>query len=373
LKRIGIDFWNTILPLGLEKNKQLLNKWLRPIKNKSIVYATLWEPACLLCAKPRLKTMKKATIILTLLSLHSVMHSTAAIEQFVKFRCEDYYLTGKLILPESQSKVPVIVYIEGSGPNSPLDSTRSKWYESNFTSNLIKNHIGILYYNKRGIGGSDGKWYTLSLEDRAKETKAAIDFLKTDPRIDSDRIGILGHSQGGWIAQIMSSRYPRDICLAISVCGPATDVFSQVVNDYQSEYIIKGLDSLKANRKAIASTKRVFFLAKTLPIAPNLKQLKIIRNFDPQIYLSNIQSPLLMVFGEYDLLVYPEWSLERLKELYGKELPQKLTLYLVPSAGHGMAVKPEKFKGVPADQIKYSEEFHGFYINWIKRQMGLSL
>jgi cephalosporin-C deacetylase-like acetyl esterase len=42
----------------------------------------------------------------------------------VTFRVKEYKLTGRLILPESEKKVPVLVWIEGSGPHSLLNPER---------------------------------------------------------------------------------------------------------------------------------------------------------------------------------------------------------------------------------------------------------
>jgi uncharacterized protein len=288
----------------------------------------------------------------------------------VTFKCKNLTLTGRLILPDTKEIVPVIVYIEGSGPNSPLDTARRSWYKTHFDDCLLKHNIGILYYNKRGIGGSEGKWYTADFFDRAEETKAAVDFLKQHPAVDSANIGVLGHSQGGWIAQLAAALYPGDVKFAVSVCGPTFSVFKQIVNDYQSEDVLKGMDSLTANKKAVSGTKRLFFYSSVFSVfSDNLKQIKRIKHYDPAPYLTRIKIPMLLVFGEYDLLVYPEWSLEALNKTFDNHIPENFTVYVAPQASHGLFIKPGKYKSVGENQIQYSEEFHEFYVNWILNQI----
>ena len=71
-----------------------------------------------------------------------------------------------------------------------------------FTEQLIESlylprDMAILYFNKRGIGESTGNWKWGSIERRADDLLAAVEYLRAMPEIDPDAVGIIGHSQGG--------------------------------------------------------------------------------------------------------------------------------------------------------------------------------
>ncbi len=65
---------------------------------------------------------------------------------------------------------------------------------------LLEQGYAVLYCNKRGLGESTGNWKKNSFQGRADDAYAAVSYLKSLPFIDGNRIGISGHSQGGWIA-----------------------------------------------------------------------------------------------------------------------------------------------------------------------------
>jgi len=75
--------------------------------------------------------------------------------------------------------------------------------------------VAVLYFDKRGIGQSEGKWFNTSFEERAADVKAAADYLKTLSNIDTNKIAVVGHSQGGCLA-----KYPKTFAGGISMAGP---------------------------------------------------------------------------------------------------------------------------------------------------------
>jgi hypothetical protein len=95
------------------------------------------------------------------------------------------------------------------------------------TAHLQKNGVAVLLPDKRGSEKSEGDWHTSSFEDLATDTLAAIDFLKNQNMVDVSRIGIVGMSQGGWIAPIVVSESP-DVEFVISVVGSSVTTYEQV-------------------------------------------------------------------------------------------------------------------------------------------------
>ncbi|UZK57989.1 alpha/beta hydrolase [Streptomyces drozdowiczii] len=51
-----------------------------------------------------------------------------------------------------------------------------------------------------GVGGSSGDWRDGTLSDLATDAKNAVRFLQSQPGVRPDAVGLLGHSEGGWVA-----------------------------------------------------------------------------------------------------------------------------------------------------------------------------
>ena len=64
---------------------------------------------------------------------------------------------------------------------------------------LAKHGYGILMYDTRAQGESDGELYAFG-SDAVWDAIAALDYLKTRPEVDPERIGVLGLSAGAQIS-----------------------------------------------------------------------------------------------------------------------------------------------------------------------------
>ena len=191
------------------------------------------------------------TLIFILISVQNFSQTNnKIIRKEIQFENGEYTLFGELLNPSTSKKNPVLIFLVGSGPNSSHRTNYKDFLTKLFEEQLIDQNVAFLYFDKKGVGKSTGKWYKFDFYERAEDVKAAIEFLKTVPNIDTNRIGIVGHSQGGWIAQIAAAKYPNDIKTVLSLNGATFNVKTQLVNDYQSEYTCLGLDSLIANKKA---------------------------------------------------------------------------------------------------------------------------
>jgi pimeloyl-ACP methyl ester carboxylesterase len=76
--------------------------------------------------------------------------------------------------------------------------------------------IAVLTYDKRGVGGSTGTWRTESLADYAADALAGLAVLRGLPEVDSTRVGIVAHSQGGWVALQVAARQPVPFLVLVS-------------------------------------------------------------------------------------------------------------------------------------------------------------
>ena len=138
----------------------------------------------------------------------------------VTFANGDVTLAGDLTFPDGDGPYPAVVFISGSGGQD----RDSNFFGFKFFEVLVQHIIplgaAVLRFDDRGFGGSDGSELTTTLNDRAEDVKAAVDYLLAHDNIDPERIGLLGHSEGGIVAPMVATQ-SDDIAYVILLAAPA--------------------------------------------------------------------------------------------------------------------------------------------------------
>lgn len=76
----------------------------------------------------------------------------------------------------------------------------------------------MLRYDDRGFGESKGDHSTATSLDFALDALSAIEYLKTRDDVDTLKIGLIGHSEGGIIAPLVANR-SKDVAFIVSLAG----------------------------------------------------------------------------------------------------------------------------------------------------------
>ena len=113
----------------------------------------------------------------------------------------DISLAGTLTLPDTNGIYPVAVLISGSGPQNRDEELLGHKPFLVLADFLTRNGIGVLRYDDRGVGQSTGDHEAANSADLATDAKSAVRYLKTRKEIDPDKIGLIGHSEGGLMSQ----------------------------------------------------------------------------------------------------------------------------------------------------------------------------
>jgi len=265
-------------------------------------------------------------------------------------------ISGQLILPnKAKSEFPVLIFLTGSAESS-FKTNYKGFLKENFENQFLEEGVALCYFDKPGLGLSDGKWFKQNFYDRASDVKSCIEYLTSTTYIDPKNVGVVGHSQGGWVAQIAAAQYPGNIKYFVSLAGPTYSVKRQLISDFQSDLTCKGIGSVEANKSAVKKTNFVFWLSRFFPFNDNLKQLKKIRNFEPEDMIRKIKVPGLFLFGENDRLVYKDWCIESLNKIFKERIPNNIQYSVIEDANHSFEIAP--FCGdVKRSELKYSLQF----------------
>ena len=130
-------------------------------------------------------------------------------------------LAGTFSVPRGQGAgpFPAVVLVHGSGPHSRDEEVLGHKVFLVLADHLNRRGIAVLRYDKRGIGKSTGAYQGATTLDFADDAEAAVRFLRSRPEVDRQRLGILGHSEGGLIAPLVASRDPA-LAFVVMLAGP---------------------------------------------------------------------------------------------------------------------------------------------------------
>jgi len=133
---------------------------------------------------------------------------------------DDRMISGFLYRPPAKftGKRPVIINIHG-GPEAQFQPTFLG------RNNYLLNELGValLFPNVRGSSGYGKTFLTLDngfkREDSYKDIAALLDWIKTRPDLDADRVMVTGGSYGGHMTLAVATYYPDRIRCAVDIVG----------------------------------------------------------------------------------------------------------------------------------------------------------
>ncbi|MBS0000218.1 MAG: alpha/beta hydrolase [Cyclobacteriaceae bacterium] len=224
-------------------------------------------------------------------------------------------ISGLLLIPAVQKKVPVVILIGGSGPtdrngNNPgMTNNHLK-----FLADALYNfQVATLRYDKRGIGASSQagiREKDLRFENYVKDVAGWISLLQRDDRFS--RVIVAGHSEGSLIGMLASQEVKPSGFISIS--GPAEPADRLIRNQLKSQpeavrkYIYPVLDSLAAG-KTVEDIDPTYNALLRPSIQPYLISWF---HYSPRVEIGKLNIPVLIIHGTTDIQVEPQNAFELL-------------------------------------------------------------
>jgi dienelactone hydrolase len=315
--------------------------------------------------------MKKYTIILISLLLSSDLFSQERLASTVYFKSGKETIEGILVRPNNSNNTPAVVFQQGSGPHS-FDGYETKaWGPHGFYIEdvLLEQGYAVLYCNKRGLGKSTGNWKKNSFYGRADDAYAAVTYLKTLPFIDPNRIGISGHSQGGWIAQIVAAQH-SDIAFVIALAGPTVGVKAKTGCNDSLRYMCEGYAGEKLVKRMKKDRKHKqlgYNVGKIFGFIGSARHWYLIAEYDNDEVLKSIKCPTLFLFAEHDINVDPDQNIQHLRKVFDDNPPENFTIEVMKNGQHGFyIVKDRCVDWTTAEKQPFDPQFQESIHQWVK-------
>ena len=175
----------------------------------------------------------------------------------------DFNLRGTMTHPEQDKliKNPCVVLITGSGPQDRNEEILGHRPLLVLADRLTLSGYGVLRMDDRGTGKSEGVFNGATSVDFATDIEAAIAFVKTLPYIDTQRIILMGHSEGGMIANMVAAKHP-EVYGVISLAGPG--VLGSTLLTEQQLLIAKSIGATENELNELKSFSLEFYPLLTL-------------------------------------------------------------------------------------------------------------
>lgn len=330
-------------------------------------------------------------LFVILVSMGSIAYfslSYQGVAEYVTFSNGDINLAGVLVRPNTNGNYPAIVLLHGSG-----EQTYNKWYYRIHTNAFLRQGFAVLSYDKRGSGNSDGDLSTATYSDLITDSLAAVFFLRNQPNIIPEQIGLLGVSESGWLTPEIAARDGKIAFIVNRAGSPlpwTTTVLFEVKNDLINEgmseatlpetlqlqtdiwkfYMNSAMDESIANgpeRDRInglisemqnhSETKGLF-----TPLPDYDKEAYAFRAsryaYNPQPFLEKIDIPILYVLAGQDINIPFEESVDYLERLK-LEFHKNITVQSYPEAGHYLY----RWNAIPIEGL-YVPDYLNLIASW---------
>ncbi len=285
------------------------------------------------------------------------------------------HLAGTLTYPKGMGPFITLVMITGSGQQDRDETIFGHKPFAVIADYLTKNGFAVLRVDDRGRGKSKGNLMEATSLDFADDVITSIQYLQTRKEVNKNKIGVIGHSEGGFIAPMVYTKY-KPLAFIISLAG--TGISGGDILLMQQTAPLKGKVSEQAYNSWYELSGKTLGLIKDQPSAPDsvilpqmkelyinwkskqtesviaeLKLEKISPEFyafqlkqelipwmrffivtDPTDYWSQVKCPVLALNGDKDIQVEAGPNIAGIRDGLKKAGNNKFNTVIIPGLNH---------------------------------------
>lgn len=160
-------------------------------------------------------------------------------------------LAGTLTLPKGKAPKggwPAMVMITGSGSQNRDEELMGHKPFKVIADYMASNGIATLRCDDRGVGGSSGAFDDITPYDLVADIEAQWRWLTKIKNINPDKIGLIGHSEGGMLAPMAAVENPR-VAFVVMLAGPALPMQATLLEQNKRIFALRGVEDSLINRR----------------------------------------------------------------------------------------------------------------------------
>ena len=290
-------------------------------------------------------------------------------ERIVIGESTKYPLNGLLTLPDDTAKpVPAVVFVHGSGASNMDEKVGKLTPFKDLAQGLARHGIASVRYDKRSFAHGFKLLRDKDLEVTVKtetidDAILATELLKKDPRIDPERVFIIGHSMGGMLSPRIDAEGGNYAGLIIMAGSPRK--LEEIILD-QNEAALRSTKGFvnwivkKQVAKFAAMFDGMYELSdaeakkKKMGGGTTLYYFKEMGEHAASAYLSSCEKPILIMQGEKDFQATAEKDFAAYKQLLAGR--SNVTFRLYENLSH--AFVPSVYGDIMKAKQEYNVEQH---------------
>jgi fermentation-respiration switch protein FrsA (DUF1100 family) len=297
-------------------------------------------------------------------------------------------LAGTLTVPNGPGPYPAVLLLSGSGPQDRNESLMGHQPFLVLADHLTRHGIAVLRVDDRGVGKSTGNFGAATTVDFASDADAGVAFLMQRAEVNKQKIGLVGHSEGGIIAPIVGARNPAvafmvllagsgvpgdEIVLAQSALIAEASGLPRDQVEQNTRNLREILDLIKREPdQTLLQSKIRAALTGKLPAAQIDLQIKTLTtpwfrhflSYDPAPTLRRVTRPVLAMNGEKDLQVPAKQNLDAIRAALSAGGNTRSEVLELPGLNHLFQTAKT---GVPAEYGAIEETFAPAALDKISR------
>ena len=263
-------------------------------------------------------------------------------------------LAGKLTWPASGARCKAVVLVSGSGGqdrNNTFSEHKTFFVLADY---LARHGIATLRVDDRGVGKSGGNLKESGLPDA--DADAVVNYLKQRPEINADSVGVIGHSEGAFVAFSMAAR--KEVPFIITLAGGgvsgselllmqraallrASGVKEDFIEKYNN-YMRQAQDIVLQSGDAATCERKLTELFNGTPLAGqaaattqqlyNVAKIELLK-YNPEWDFPEITCPVLALNGDKDCQV-PVENLEFIRKGISENGNTQVKTIVFPGLNH---------------------------------------
>lgn len=291
------------------------------------------------------------------------------VEPIVIGKGTKYPLKGLLTLPAwADQSLPAVVFVHGSGASNMDEKVGKLTPFRDLAEGLAHHGIASIRYDKRSFAHG---WKMLRdksrpitvREETIQDAVLATELLRQDPRIDPDRIFILGHSMGGMLAPRIDAEGGN--CRGLILMAGTPRKLEEVLLEQTAE-AMEEMNPLmrklagKQNQKLVHLFDGLYDLSdqeakkKKVGNGTTLYYFKEMGEHPADHYLASLEKPVLVMQGDKDFQVKADRDFAAYQKLLADK--DNVTFRLYEGLNH--AFVPSVYRRITKARKEYNIEQH---------------
>ncbi|GAB3637482.1 alpha/beta hydrolase [Hymenobacter arcticus] len=301
-------------------------------------------------------------------------------------------LSGTLTIPSGEGPFAAVALLSDAGPQDRESEVQGYHLFGLLADYLTRHGVAVLRFDDRGVGKSGGDYPRATTASFVTDAQAALAFLRSQPLVAPQQVGLLGHGEGANVA-LLAATEPNTPAFVVSLAGygqsgrevlrrQQLEIMRLIGADGSQIKAAQGLydqlveavrqtPNVTASRAKIVTLLRSSNTALDEPMArARAVQLtspwsRYYLDFDPALRLPQVQCPVLLLNGTADLQVAAGRNMSLLQKGL-RQSKQPVQAHRLAGVNHWFQPDPAQWPIVAGErQAAFSPEGLDYLRDWL--------